>query len=149
VGIYEIKKPKKINSFSVTLFLIVVVGGYLLYWYIPAWWPIFQIKGIMSGTCNDAYRQMDNDKLLDKMLKETKRTGLKLTKQNFELERERYTPAELVGLDEKKQDLMQRRGKTCRLTFRYKNNYEMPFIGKSVPLSWTKTVESELGIIKY
>lgn len=148
MGIYEIKKPKKINSFSVTLFLIVVVAGYLGYWYIPLWWPIFQVKGIMSGICNDAYREMDNEKLLDKVVRETKRTGLRLTKDNFKIERVQYKPEELPpqgGVRE----VMLTRGKQCRLTFTYHIVSEMPFIGKKVPLSWTKQVETELGIVKY
>jgi hypothetical protein len=148
VGIYEIKKPKKINSFSVTIFLIVTIGGYLGYWYIPIWWPIFQVSGIMSGICNDAYREMNNEKLVDKLMKETKRTGLALTKENFTFERIPYLPQEMPN-DAASRDTLGRRGKACRLTFNYGKRYELPFIGKSVPLSWTKQVYTDLGVIKY
>lgn len=145
MGIYEIKKPRKINSFSVTLFLIVTIGGYLLYWYIPIWWPIFQMQGIMNGICNDAYREIDNEKLMAKLLKESQRTHLRVTKENFKLERVPYMPNELPNLTE----YAAARGKFCKLSFSYAAESELPFIGKRVQHEWHKSAEVDLKIVKY
>ncbi len=145
MGIYEIKKPKKINSFSVTLFLIVTISGYFLYWYIPVWWPIFQIQGIMNGICNDAYREVDDEKLMAKLLKEAQRTRLRVSKDNFKLERVPYEQGELANTTAH----VSARGKACKLSFAYAMESELPLIGKKVPLEWHKTAEVDLKIVKY
>jgi hypothetical protein len=149
MGIYEIKKPKKINSFSVTLFLIVVTVGYLGYWYLPIWWPVFQITGIMKGICNDAYRNPNNDELLDKLVKETKRTGLNLTKENFSIYRSPYPEGELPKEPGTRENFI-KRGKTCELTFSYGKPYELPLTGgKVVNLAWEKTIVTDLSVVHY
>lgn len=148
MGIYEIKKPKKINSFSVTIFFVAIVSAYLCYWYIPIWWPTFQIGGIMKGICNDAYRQPNNETLMDTLVKQTARTGLKLTKENFTLVRVPYDPKDLPS-EPSTREVFERRGKLCRLTFNYRNIYALPFTGKSVPLTFSKTIETDLKVVTY
>ena len=124
MNIYLMKKPKKINTFSVTLFLIIVIGGYLGWFFLPAWLPIFKLKGIMRGTCYDMYRIFDNEKLEKALVKNAKRVGLKVTNENFQLLREPYTDQELLDLKVTAQMrmTMTRRGKNCRIRFRYTDN---------------------------
>jgi hypothetical protein len=149
LGIYEMKKPKKINSFSVTLALIVAALVYLGYFFLPVWWPIFQETGIMQGICNDAYREYSDEKLMEKLLKESKRTRLPLTKENFVLERVKYDDVELSKFPEASRDFVQGRGKECRLTMTFTSNAEWPFIGKKSQISWNRTVRTDLGLVKY
>jgi hypothetical protein len=149
VGVYEMKKPKRINSFSVTLFFVTVTVAYLGYWYLPEWWPMFQLTGIMRGICNDAYRTYEDEKLVDKLLKESKRTGLRLTKENFLLERVKYTAQEMNNFDQNQQLTFGQRGKKCILYVKYHKRSPLPFIGKEVPLSWEKSVETDLSTVKY
>src|SRR5438067_2513029 len=146
-GIYEMKKPKKINSFSITIFLLVVTLGYFGYFIIPVWWPIFQETGIMKGVCNDMYREYSNDKLMKKLLKETARTGLKVTKENFLLQRVPYAADELFNLDKAVVELRTQRGKECRLSFSYVSDAQWPFLGKSTPIEWNRSVKTDLKVV--
>ncbi|MCK6549234.1 hypothetical protein L6R52_25550 [Myxococcota bacterium] len=148
--IYEMKKPKAINSFSVSLFLIVAALGYLGYFYIPVWWPVFQLSGIMRGICNDAYRTHDDQALVDKLLKESKRTGLRLTAENFVFTRVPYGPEELSGLEDHARALKERRGKRCELQLIYTAQAKWPFLeGKVTELDMGRKVESDLAQVQY
>lgn len=150
-GIYEMKKPRRINSFSVTIFLLVSTISYLGYWYIPLWWPVFQLTGIMRGTCNDAYHQYDNEALMTKLLKDSTRTGLRLTREHFKLQRVPYTEAELVklNLDSYSSNVYRKRGKKCVLAFHYKTVSQLPVIEKPVKLEFDREVETDLAVIKW
>jgi hypothetical protein len=148
LGIYEMKKPKRINSFSVTLALLVSAAVYTGYVLIPVWWPVFQETGIMQGICNDAYREFDNDKLMGKLLKESARTGLRLTKENFTFERIPYTAEETrqwTGAS----NLYSLRGKECILSMGYVSNFTWPGIGRQSQISWQKTVRTDLATVKW
>jgi hypothetical protein len=151
VGIYEIKKPKKINAFSVSIFLVAATVVYLLYVFIPAWWPVFQETGIMKGVCNDAYRQYADEILIQKLLKESVRTKLGLTKDNFVLERVQYTEEEMstMGLTEDQKILYRKRGKECRLTLNYTSTLLFPGISKTMPLTWSRTISTDLAVVQY
>lgn len=152
MNIYAMKKPKRINSVSITFFILAVVVGYAGWALIPIYWPVFQLSGIMRGICYDAYRNHDNEKLMDKLLKEGRRTGLKLSEDNFRLTRLPYSEEELVALTGgvmEKRGLYLKRGKTCRLEMHYEDDFTLPVIDKSVHLSFDKTVESTLEQIKY
>lgn len=150
-GIYEMKKPARINSFSVTLTLIVATLAYAGYFFIPVWWPVFQVTGIMRGICNDAYHTFENEKLMEKLLKETKRTGLYLTSDNFVLERVPYTEEDYQAqnIDYSKRPAYERRGKLCRLTLTYTSKARWPFLEKVTDIPWNRSIETDLSIIKW
>lgn len=149
MGVYEIKKPKRINVFSVSLFLIAIafVGG--LSWFLPIWWPVFQLTGIMQGVCNDMYRERSNEVLMKKLLKDSARTGLQLVPENFILERIPYTQQELNALNMGDTSAVAIRGKECRLTLRYLTDTEIPVIKKRIQIPWSRTIQTDLKVIKY
>lgn len=149
MNIYAMKKPKRINSVSITVTLIVLVVGYLLWFLVPVYWPSFQMGGIMRGICNDAYRELDNKKLLDKLVESSRRTGLKITKENFRLTRVPYTPQELVALKQKSDGYWARRGKECVLEFYYEDAYPWPLIDKKTTFVFDKTISNTLEHVEY
>ncbi|MEM7676978.1 MAG: hypothetical protein AAF449_13320 [Myxococcota bacterium] len=148
MNIYAPKKPKKINSVSVTMFFGTIILGYLLYWWVPILWPIFQMTGIMRTACNEAYRQIDDTKVMNKLLSEAQRTGLPVSEDNFRFRRIPYEPQELEQFVNKT-GYIERRGKTCEIDFRYIGTYSIPFTGKTMQLQFDRTVDAPLTPVKY
>ena len=149
--IYEMKKPSRFNAFSVSLVLVAIALAYFLYFFIPVWWPVFQLTGIMKGICNDAYHTHDDRKLMEKLLKESKRTNLRLTEDNFLLERDQYTADELNAAtpSDSGRILLQKRGKVCRISLGYVSQAKLPFTQKVIEIPWNRTIETDLAVIKY
>ena len=145
MSVYLQKNPKRVNFVSVTLTLSVLVVGYLLWFWIPTYWPVFQLTGLMRGACNDAYRLLDNEKVIEKLLVNARRTRLRLSKDNFRMSRTRYTDDELRTLPGgMKTDMWALKGKTCVIEMHYEDDYEWPLIGKTQRLVFERTVEEDL-----
>jgi len=149
LNIYLMKKPKRINSVSVTLFVMAALILYLGWALIPIYWPVFQLTGIMRGVCNAAYRERDNDLLIGQVVKEGRRTGLRLSKENFLLERVPYTEEELLAAPEGPRRLMSERGKLCVLTFHYEDNYVLPLIERNQRFVFDRTIETKLEQVSW
>lgn len=149
MNIYLMKKPKRINSVSVTLFLLMVAGAYLGWTFVPVYWPVFQMTGIMRGVCNTAYRERNDDKLLDILVKEGRRTRLRLSKENFAVERVPYTEEELLAAPEGPRKVMADRGKTCVISFHYEDEYTWPILEKRAPLIIDRTIETPLEQVSW
>ncbi len=149
MNIYMIKKPKRINSVSVSLTLILATLGYLGWFYVPVRWPIFQLKGIMRATCNDAYREYNNEKLMKRLLSDARRTGLNLSPANFRLTRIPFTHEEMIAQKMKPGDLTASRGKECILEMHYEDDYEWPLIGKTTRIVFEDKVSAPLEYIKW
>lgn len=152
MNIYMMKKPKKINSVSVTLALIGLVLAYAGWFLVPAFWPIFQLTGVMRSTCNTAYRELNDEKVMAELLKQAKRTGLKLTKDNFRFTREPYTVEELEAARQKhsgSEELLQKRGKACVLEMRYVDDYTWPLIGKTTTIPFEREVRVDLKTVEW
>lgn len=151
------KKPKRFNSVSVSLLVIALVLAYLAWAFVPIYWPIFQLQGIVRGACNEAYKKYDNDEVLRWLLTESRRTGLRLTKDNFRMHREPHTEEELTQMVQKApsnrqsqlRDMFTRRGKTCVISYRYKDTYTLPLFGTEVPLTFENTVKGTLETVTY
>ena len=145
MNIFLQKKPKRINVVSVTLTTILVVGGYFLWFWVPAFWPIFQLSGIMRGACNDAYRQTDDAKVVQKLLADAKRTRLKLSEDNFRFYRVPYTDEELEKLPGgRASDVWARKGKICVIEMHYEDDYRLPLIDKTHHQVFERTVEVKM-----
>lgn len=146
------KKPKRLNAVSLTLMGLVVVFAYVIWFLVPAFWPIFQLTGIMKGACNEAYRESDDRKVMAKLLMEAKRTRLPLTEDNFRLTRVPYTDDEIATLSNGEQgmiDMLQRRGKECVLELYYEDDYEWPLIGKTKHFTFEREVRTPLEVVKW
>ncbi len=149
MNIYAMKKPKRINSVSITVTLVILVVGYLGWFIIPTWWPSFQMGGIMRGACNDAYRMTNDEKLMTKLVKDSRRTGLKITKENFRFTRIKYTAEELNELNYPSGSTPDVRGKRCVIEFYYEDDYMWPLINKPQRIVFEKRIEAPLEQIKY
>lgn len=153
MNIYLMKKPKRFNAVSVTIGIIAIVGGYLAWFAIPAYWPIFQLTGIMRTACSEAYREFDDRKVVEKMLKNARRTRLKLTKENFDFQRVKFTPDELLEFTRGKPDsvrqTLDRRGYACKIALYYEDDYPWPLIGKTARLTFTPQIEGTLETVTW
>jgi len=158
VNIYAPKKPKRINSVSVTLALMTLAFGYFLWAFIPIYWPIFQLKGIIRAACNDAYRVLDDEAVVSKLVQDAARTGLPLTKDNFRMERVQMEPeeieAETADFEDQvqkrlRQDYLRQRGKTCKIEYYYRGRYDLPLIAQTVQITWNDTVSGSLETVSW
>ncbi len=149
MNIYMMKKPKRINSVTVTMAVGLLVIGYLLYWWIPILWPIFQMTGIMKSACNAAYKDFDDERVMAGLIKDARRTRLRISEDNFRFRRVRYALAEVQGMGIEDNSFFARRGKHCEIDFRYTDTYPIPFLGKSIELTFDRTVDQPLTTVKY
>lgn len=151
MNIYLQKKQKKINSVSVTITVTLAVIGYLLWFAIPTYWPIFRMTGIMKSTCNEAFKVIDEDRLMRKLLIEAKRTKLKLTKNNFRMTRTPFTVEELEAKtkDQTQWPNIRKRGKECVLDFYYEDDYEWPLIGAKTHLVFERQVVEPMEAVTW
>lgn len=149
MNIYDMKKPKRINSVSVLMALGLAFLGYLLYWWVPIMWPVFQMTGIMKSACSEAYRTVDDNTVVDKLVKDAQRTGLRIDKTNFRFRRVPYTGAEIKARDLVGKDFIVARGKHCEIDFRYQDEFAIPFTGRQMSLTFDRTVDATLEPVKY
>jgi hypothetical protein len=149
MGIYEMKKPKAVNPVSVTMVLVAALLIYTGWVVIPVWWPLFREGGIMQSICNDSYREYDDEKLMAKLLRESARTGLRHSNENFEFKRIPWSPEESREFSGPSGALYALRGKECRLSFSYLGTIKWPLIGKEQSLTWNKTVTTDLKTVTW
>lgn len=158
MNIYAPKKPKRINSVSVTIALVLLVVGYLGWAFGPILWSVFQLEGIARAACNDAYRQLDDDAVIERLVRDSARTGLRLTKENFRLTRLPYDPAELeeqtatIKDSRRRADqvmFLKQRGKTCVIEYYYRDRYPLPLIGQSIELTFNDEVRGSLETVTW
>lgn len=150
MNIYLAKKPKRINSVSISVAIVLVIIGYIVWFVVPAWWPVFQLTGIMHGICNDAYRVHDDRVLMERLLEQGRRTGLDLSEDNFRLTRVPYAE-EVIGAEENPnvRKLMRQRGKECVLEMHYEDDFAWPLIGKTTHISFDREVTKSLKQVEY
>lgn len=153
MSVYDMKKPKRINSVSVSMTLILLVVGYLAYAFGPTYWAIFRLQGVIKSACNEAYRQMDDDKVLDFLVSAVPRTGLPLSKDNFRFTRVPYTGERARELfDKPLRDVaisVTNRGMRCEIEYYYKHELTLPLLGIEVPLVHNGTVTGSLEPVQY
>ena len=151
MNIYAMKKPKRINAVSISFVVIAGIVTYIVWAFLPIVWPIFQLQGMMQTTCNDAYRVMDDEELMKKLLKDTQRTGLRLTSDNFRLQRLPYSEEELAVQvsNPRMQELMRKRGKECLVEMRYVGTYTLPYLNITFTKEWTGAKRAPLEPIKW
>ncbi|MCA9549042.1 MAG: hypothetical protein KC933_03335 [Myxococcales bacterium] len=151
MSIYAMKKPKRVNSVSIALFIGLVLIGYLVYAFLPIYWPIFQLGGMMQTACNEAYRQLDNELVVEGLVKNAKRTGLPLTKDNFRMTRLPYSDEELMKFQGNTgvQETMRKRGKECLVEMRYRGSYTLPFTNFTFTKEWSGEKRAPLELIKW
>jgi hypothetical protein len=144
------KKPKRLNSVSITLGIIAIFVGYFCWFLVPAFWPVFQLTGIMRGACNNAYRELNDEKVMDTLLKDSRRTKLRLSKDNFRFTREPYTDEELNAMaTDYARGLSTKRGKECVIEMYYQDNFAWPLIGQTTEMTFEREVRVPLDPVKW
>ncbi len=131
------KKPKRLNSFTISLIIFAIIMAYLGYAFIPIYWPLIRMKGIQRSTCAFAAQEYDDQVIMKRHLKDVKRTGLNLSKDNFLFERVSYSDEEFEAMKtEALRDWGRKRGKTCRFHFSYANTYLLPLLDIEWKVDW-------------
>lgn len=143
---YAPKKPSVVNSFSVTLTLILLVGGYFGWWYLPHWFKAWRMSGVLVSVGNDAYRQYDDNKLMAILVKEGKRLGLNVSEDNFAIQRVPYTADELSGVVS---SIPAKRGKMITIAFAQTVVAEWPLVGGSRELTFEYQATTDLAAVAY
>jgi hypothetical protein len=152
LSLYAPKKPKKINAVSVTLTLLLGTLGYLGWWYLPHWFVAWQMSNAALNVGRKGYRETDDNKLLDALLKEAQRIGMKgVSKENFSIWREPYPDydPELQGKRPEAIEVFQKRGKFIHVSYAWTVNAQWPLLDDSTPLTFEKERIVDLATIKW
>ena len=149
MSVYAPKTPSKLNAFNAFLVGGGLVLGCLGWWFLPHFYAVFQETGIMRGTCYEAYREVDNERLLTKLLADSRRTGLILTRDNFQLEREPYPPGKLTGKTESQREILEKRGYKFHVRMIYVANAQWPLTEKFSKITFRRTQSTELETITW
>lgn len=138
------KKPKRINSVSVALALMALAFLYFLWAVVPTLWPLWQMSGIMRTACSVAYSEADDEVVMQRLVKDGRRTKLRISKDNFLLERVAFTEDEILAAPERLRGVMSKKGKECVLRFRYVDTYALPLLGLEYELPYESKVTLSL-----
>ncbi|MEM1022720.1 MAG: hypothetical protein AAGD10_03965 [Myxococcota bacterium] len=155
MGVYDPKKPKAINSVSVTGAVLLAVIGYLGWVFVPPYWQIFQLQGILKATCNEAYSEWNDEEVLKFLLGQVPRTRLPLSKENFRFTRIPYTLEERQAEfgdranEPNVVELTQKRGATCVMEYRYARSIRFPIINRDLPVVHQGEVRGSLKTVRY
>jgi hypothetical protein len=136
------RRPKLINSVSVTLGLTCLILGYAGWFFLPEFWPVFQVTGIMRDIANRSYRTVEDEDLMAMLLKETEHVKLPLSRDNFRLERIPWEMGELLelGPSTNSNDVWIRRGKGMVVQFHYQGKAKWPLLDRYTQLTFDRDV---------
>lgn len=150
MSLYAPKKPKRINSVSVSVTLILLLLGYIGWWYIPHWFRVWQMSGVMISVGRLGYREYDDQKLIQLLIQGAQRNGLRVTADNFSIWREPYGADEIeADATPAKRDLYAKRGKNIWVSFAYTTEAEWPLIGKTTTLNFERERSVELSQVNW
>lgn len=138
------KKPKRFNSVSVTLALLFAAFVYAVWAFVPVMWPLWRMSGIMRTACAQAYSEPDNRVVLQGLLTSAARTKLRVSEDNFIIDRIGYSDEELREAPEGWRSRMATTGKECVIAFRYVDRYTLPVVGLEYTLPYESSVSLDL-----
>lgn len=147
MSVYDPKQPKFFNTLNIFLMLAGLTLGYLGWWFLPHWWPVFQLSGIMKSACYDAYHQTDDSVLLNKLVKDSQRTGLQLQAENFQIIREKYTPEEVMA--GKLSEIQLKRGKSITIKMGYVARAQWPLTDRYKNITFRREQSTDLKQITW
>jgi hypothetical protein len=147
MSVYAPKKPSAINSFSVTLTVLVSLALFFGSFYLPHAYRAWVLSGVIVSIGNDAYREFDDEKIMKKLVTEANRRGLPLKRDNFVVQRNHYLPAEIPS--ETAAELFRKRGKSITIVVGYEVDAEWPLIDKRTKLRFQKQRDVDLKPIDY
>lgn len=149
MSIYAPKKPKRINAVSVTTTLVLAALVYAGWWYLPHWFRVWQMSSAMITVGRKAYREYNDEKLVDELKVHAARIGLRVTRDNFATWREPFTADELAQLTNEQREMFSKRGKKIYISFAYNVDAEWPLLDKTTPISFEREREVDLAVVKW
>lgn len=144
MNVYAMKKPSKINGVTVVMFLLLTGFIYGVWTFIPVIWPLWQVTNEMRVACASAMRTDDDEEVIKLLLKNTQRTRLKLSADNFQLTRIPYEPEELESKSPEAADRFRKIGRECLLEFYYDDTYLMPIIKREFRMPYQSEIRLDL-----
>lgn len=144
---YAPKKPSAFNSFNITLAVIVLVLGYFGAWYLPHWFKVWRLDGVLISVGRDGYREFDDEKLMKKLISEARRLELPASSDNFAIERQPYPPEELAQY--KDTTYPSKRGKTIIIAYATAIDADWPLIGGSTRITFHRQRSVDLTTISW
>ena len=147
MGQYDPTTPNKVNVFSVSLFFALCGLAYAGVFYLPHFYPVYRLSGQMKEICYEAYRVVDDRKIMLRLLEEAKGVGLEgIHEEHFEIERIPFEPEELFDIADEK---TKQRGKEMYITFNYEVDAKWPFLEKYTRLTFRKVRHSDLKRVEW
>ena len=152
MGVYDAKKPSAFNALNASILVVFLILAYFGTWYLPHWYKVWAVKGVMQGVATDGYREYDDEKLMVELLRGARRLDLKVTEKNFVIKRVPYTAAEVNAVVAKNGNpyFMSRRGKFVKIAFATIIRADWPLLeGKYVDLEFHRQVEVDMAVITW
>lgn len=144
MSIHTPKKPSRVNAVSVTIFLVVAALGYFAWTFVPPYYNAWRLTGAMMSAARAAYREYDDQKLIERLVLDGKRAGLQVTRDNFALQREPYPEEDLIQQSDHARTLLRQRGRKMTITFALTIEAKWPFLDKVTPINFENVREADL-----
>ncbi|MBI4814920.1 MAG: hypothetical protein HY791_01600 [Deltaproteobacteria bacterium] len=150
MGVYDPKKQKFFNAPTIVGIISFMILSYFGAWYLPHWWKVWRMTGVMRGVAFDGYHQTDSEPLYKKLVAEARRLELTgAVKEDFKFERIPYSPEELSDKDDHDKALLVGRGKFVVITMDYYVAAKWPFRDASTELHFFRRVEQDMATITW
>ncbi len=151
MSIYAPKKPSKFNRLNFSIAAVFLVLVYFGAWCGPAFYQVWTVTGSMAAECNAAYRELDDQKLVERLVAAARRVGLRTVgPDNFAVQREPPTEAQLAAASsDKGRELMNKRGSAITIAFAVTLDLPWPLIGGSVQMDFERVRTAEMTALKY
>jgi hypothetical protein len=151
MSIYAPKKPSKFNRLNFTIAAVFLVLGYFGWWYLPAFYKVWTVTGAMASESNAAYRTLDDNKLVERLVAAARRVGLNTVgPDNFAIQRDPPTDAQLsMATNDASRELLKKRGSAITIVFAVTLDLPWPLIGGSVQMDFERVRTAEMTALKY
>lgn len=151
MSIYAPKKPSKFNRLNFSIAAVFLVLGYFGVWYLPTAYQVWTVTGAMASECNAAYRTLDNEKLVSRLVAAARRVGLTTVgPDNFAVQRDPPTDAQMAATtNDANRELLNKRGSAITIVFAVTLDLPWPLFGGSVQMDFERVRTAEMTALKY
>jgi hypothetical protein len=149
MGRYDPKTPSAANSFNLFLALGVAIFGYAACIFVPYYWPLLQLRGMVHATSNAGYKEYNNDKLLQELMRKSATVDLEIELEDFAIEREPMGWDELQKMPAAVRAYARQRGQSITVSFHQSVDAKWPFIDKWTPLELTLSKTTDLSPVEW
>ena len=151
MSIYAPKKPSKFNRLNFTIAAVFLVLGYFGWWYLPAFYKVWTVTGAMASESNAAYRTLDDNKLVERLVAAARRVGLNTVgPHNFAIQRDPPTDAQLSkASNDASRELLKKRGSAITIVFAVTLDLPWPLFGGSVQMDVERVRTAEMTALNH